>query len=421
MVHGARFWRFFAAITFLNQIVRVPLLLSLAASAKDLEAYFVISATSIPVQFIAQDILQYRSKNHRLLPLERVGLPLFACGSIAYVAWHHGLAIGAAYLVFALALLLYGASVGHLRDVFPAGRVLATDALYNTGITVMSIVAMMLFQDGSKLGISVVLAQAGTAGLVGVLNMLAIRHKRHDDSAARTPPVSRDTVGSTPLVLASIMATTQLERLVIAASQPVLLACISLAAGATQAWRKIGMDDAMVFDRLRQQRDHGLYQAMRSELKHARYIFYPPLLLALIISAFIGDIAAWCSVHGLFRSLDRTGFVTTAAIVCVYLAVMPPAIVMINTLRQRVMPLHSLGWGALATVAFAEIAALVFPNLLAPHISLGMVMILLTASLSHTLFLALCPARLRDSFRLLSFDIAVYFFIIVLLIWIQVL
>lgn len=419
----ASFWRIFAAITFLNQIVRVPLLLSLANSAKDLEVYFVISATSIPVQFIAQDILQYRSKTHRLLPFERMGLPIFACGSIAYVAWHHGLTIGCSYLIFAVAILLYGASVGYFRDVFPAKRVLAMDALYNTGTTLMAVTSVLLIHDGSKLGYSIIFSQAGMAVTICVLNVLAIRRKRRDvlpsPMAMATASISQNSV--TPMILTSLMATTQLERLIIAASQPAVLVCISLAAGVTQAWRKLGMDDAVVFERLRQRLDEDLYQAMRSQLILARLVFYPPLLFALIALVFINDIAVWFSAHGFFRSLDTSGYVNTMAIICIYLAAMPPAIVMINTVRLRIAPLHQMVWVAIVLLGIMEIAALIFPSALAQHINLAMVMIILNAGLSHILFMALCPVQLNDSFRLLRLDIAVYIFIIFILIWIQVL
>lgn len=419
----ARFWRVFAAITFLNQIVRVPLLLFLANSAKDLEVYFVISATSIPVQFIAQDILQYRSKTFRLLPFERIVLPLFACGSIAYVALHHGFAIGCSYLIFAASILLYGASVGYLRDIFPAKRVLAMDALYNTGATLMAVTSVLLIQDGSKLGHSIIFSQAGMASTICALNLLAIRRKRRDalPSPIAIATVSNSHNSTTPLILASLMATTQLERLIIAASQPAVLVCISLAAGVTQAWRKVGMDDAVVFERLRQRLGEDLYHAMRSELIHARLVFYPPLLFALIACTFINDIAIWLSTHGFFRSLDPSSYANTAAIICIYLAAMPPAIVMINALRQRVAPLHQIGWGALISLGLAEIAVLIFPYALVKYINLAMVMIILNAGLSHVLFMSLCPVQLNHSFRLLRFDVAVFIAVISILIWMQLL
>jgi len=222
-------------------------------------------------------------------------------------------------------------------------------------------------------------------------------------------------------MLASIMATTQLERLVIAASQPAVLASISLAAGITQAWRKICLDDAVVFERLRLRSNADLYHAMRAELTRARFMFYPPLLFAIIASVFVSDIAGWCSANGLFRSLDLAGYTTTAAILCVYLAVMPPAIVMINTLRQRVVPVHGLGWGSLALIAGFEIVALVFTEMIALHMNLAMFMVIVNAGLSHTLFMALCPIRLLDSFKLLLLDFTVYFLVIAMLTWIQLL
>lgn len=417
-----RFWRVFAAITLLNQIVRVPLLLSLVNSAKDLEIYFIISATSIPVQFIAQDILQYRRGTNRLMPYERIGLPLLVCGSIAYVAWHNGFAIACNYLIFSVAILLYGASVGYLREIFTAKRVLAMDALYNTGTTTIAVILSLFIRDGSKLGQIIILSQAGMAIIVCALNFYTIRYKYLCKSPEAMPiSLSYDSSSATSLVLISIMATTQLERLVIAASQPVVLICISLAAGITQAWRKIGMDDAVVFERLGQLRGKIMYQAMCSELRHARYVFYPPLIFALIASGFIDKIAAWCSLHGVLRSLNYDNFATTIAILCIYLAVMPPAIVMVNTLRQRIFPLHRLGWSALVIAASLELVAAVFSGLITLHFNLGIFLIILTASLSYPLFLALCPVRLKESFLVLLPDIFIFLLIIIALLWLKIL
>lgn len=397
----------------------MPLLLSLATKVENLQAYFIIAATSVPVQFIAQDILQYRSRSHRLSLFESLGMPLFACGSIAYVTWHYGLELGALYIIFALALMFYGTSVGRLRDVFPPERILASDAIYNTCITLLAVSAALLLKDDDKLGHSVILAQAGTSVTVGLFNAFFTRRKNHlaPNDTGPLPPSPAAANTATPLALAGIMVTTQLERLVIAASQPAVLACIFLAAGVTQAWRKIGIDDALVFERLRQRSDNGLHHAIFAELKHARRVFYPPLLFALFSYIFISEIAAWIISHGIFPSLDRAGYVDTTAILCIYLAAMPPAIVMVNTLRLRIVPIRRLGWTVILTVALLEIVALAFPILLGQFTNLAMLMITLTAVLNHMLFLALGPIPLKESARLLSLDIAVFILVLQVLIW----
>lgn len=415
-------WRFFASIVFVNQIVRVPLLLSLASSVNDLDVYFVVSATSIPVQFIAQEICQYHTKYDRLQPFERIGLPLLACGSIFYITWRNGFAIGGLYLVFAIALLIHGVSVGQLRAAFPAVRILAMDAVYNSGITILSVAIVLLMNDNTKIGYAIVLSQSAIASLVCFLNLFAVRCKQDFFRPTKTlkSPAYKGTGDTATLVLVSIMTTTQLERLVIAASQPAVLAYISLASGVTQAWRKIGMDDAVVFAKMRRYRDDGLYPIMCSELKHARFVFYPPLLFALVANIFINEIAAWCTSYGLFRSLDSTSFAITGSILCVYLSVMPPAIVTINALRQRALPLARLGWSALGVVALVQIIALAFPYSTVLHINLAMAMIILTASLFYFLFMALSPVRLRRSFNILLLDIAVFFIVIGNLVWVSV-
>jgi hypothetical protein len=216
------------------------------------------------------------------------------------------------------------------------------------------------------------------------------------------------------------MATTQLERLVIAASQPAFLAYITLAAGITQAWRKIGMDDSLVFERMRRRSENGLHLAIFSELKYARRMFYPPLLFALFGYIFISDIATWSMSHGIFPSLDRTGYINTTAILCIYLAAMPPSIVMINTIRLRIVPIRRLGWMAILTVALLEIVSLAFPHLLGQFTNLAMVMITLTAVLNHMLFLALVPITLRESARAVYLDFVVFILIVFAIIWIPV-
>lgn len=420
MISDNKFWRFFAAITFLNQVVRVPLFLSIASDAKDLEVYFVISATSIPVQFIAQDILQYRSKTHGLSFVEKIGLPLFACGSIIYVGWHYGLEIAASYLIFAICLLLYGASVGHVRDYFPAKRVLAMDALYNTGTTLLGVASVFFIKNGVMLGYLIIFSQAIMALLISIFNMITIRHK-YSSVASGNFLVCRSSNSSdtTPLVLASIMATTQLERLVIAASQPFVLICISLAAGVTQALRKISMDDAIVFERLRKYSGDALYQEMYAELRRARCVFYPILFLAVIAGALVDEVSRWLIRYGLFRSLDADHFASTLAILCIYLSVMPAAIVMINTLRLRVFPLSRFGWCALFIVLCIEVAVAAVPAFVSSHLSLAMFVIILTASLSYTLFLALCPVKLYESFKVLFPDVSLFLLIITTLAWLN--
>jgi hypothetical protein len=408
-------WRFFAAISFLNQIARVPLMLSMATSARDLEAYFIISATSIPIQFIAQDILQYRGKSHQSSIFEIIGLSIFACGSIIYVGWHHGSEIGGTYLVFAISILIYGASVGYLREVYPAQIVLAMEAFYNTGVTILAVTIVFLNKDQTLLGNAIIFAQASVAATVSLLNVIAFRRKKYlPQQNSVSQPYLNDGKGiGTSMVLVGIMVTTQLERLVIANSEPLVLMCITLAAGVVTACRKIGLDDAVVFERLRQRRASGFSGVLKSELKQARIVFYPILMLALIGNAYIGEIAVWCKAHGLFRSLDPVDYGATVTILCIYLAITPHAIMLINSLRQRSLSIHAVGWVGLVIVICLQAAALMFTYELAKHINLAMAMITLTASLTHILFIAICPMDVKESLRLLLIDIAIFILVVI--------
>ncbi len=418
-VIDSRFWRIYAIITFVNQVIRVPILLSLATSINDLEVYFIITATSIPVQFISQDILQYRSKTQKIFLFEKIGLPLFAFFSFLYVFWNHGWILGAAYLIFSVAIIFYGSSIGHLRDVFNAKRVLAIDALYNTGITVSFVFFSLYVIKGASLGLIIVLSQAGIAMILGLFNEMQTQRNGNINSIRfiDKSKVLNYTSFSAPLLMAGIMITTQIERLVIAVSQPVVLACISLAAGITQAWRKIGMDDSIVFERLKKQCPSNVYQAMILELRLARYIFYPPLILAILVSPYTKQISGWCIEHGLFRSLNNSSYFTTASILCIYLAAMPPAVVMINSLRLRVLPLKKNGWVIMIIVIVVELFALFYPSFILLFSSFALILIIINASLSHFLFISLAPVSLLTSFRALLIDFIVFILVISLVLW----
>ena len=413
----SHFWRIFAGITFVNQLIRVPLLLSFAVTIRDLEVYFIITATSIPVQFVAHDVLQYRDRSYNIKPFEFYGLPLLIIGSILYVAWHYGSEVGLIYLIYALALILYSWSVGLLRAISSARRVLAVDAVYNTVTTILACVIAIGIVNTSDLGLAILLTQAFTAICMAGFNCFLIKGAEPMNKQSALLINGERIIGNTlPLTLAGIMVVTQLERLIIAASQPIVLACISLAAGATQAIRKVGLDDAVVYEALRQYKAKQFALAMRSQLMQARKIFYIPLLLAILANFFIFEIAEICAQLGVFRSLTSDGFAITANILCIYLASIPPGLIVINTLRLRIVPLKGLGKKVLGGAIVVLCFTLFFPGMLTSKIDVPLTIIILNATLFHVLFMALCPIPLKMSFRLLLIDFIVLQ-ITVLIIW----
>lgn len=409
-------WRIFAGITFLNQVIRVPLLLSLASSASRLEDYFIVAATSIPIQFIAQEILQFKSRQSPAAIFERAAISMLAGSSIAYVTWYHGWILGGAYLVFAIAVLLHGAAIGHLREAFPAELVVGVEAAYNTCITAFTLGAVFAWQNYENLGYIVVLAQASAAVLVGSLAFLVSR-KRPITITSIVTPNSSNAATTTSIVLTGIMITTQLERLIIAATHPIALACISLAAGITQAWRKVCLDDAIVFQRLRESNPMNFFDAMIKELRKARFAFYPPLVAALVALMFTQEIADQIKSLGILRSLTTTDLALTTSILCIYLSAMPPAIVMINSLRQRLIRVTNIAWFALALVFLAELAALSTPSITSASSSAPLIIIAITASLSHTLLLSLVRGNMRQTLSTLAPDSAIFVITIALVLW----
>src|SRR5690242_6043175 len=83
-------WRWFSAISFLSQFSRVPVLLSLATDSASLSLYFLVTLASIPFQFLALEVLQYRSGARKFNSREVLAVGLTLLLTIGHVFINHG-------------------------------------------------------------------------------------------------------------------------------------------------------------------------------------------------------------------------------------------------------------------------------------------------------------------------------------------
>jgi hypothetical protein len=176
------------------------------------------------------------------------------------------------------------------------------------------------------------------------------------------------------------------------------------------------MDDAIVFDRLHRRGSRDITDVAFSQVRHARIVFYPPLLVCMVLYPYTNRIADIISGFGVLSALTYEDFAFTIIILCIYLSAMPAAIVMINMMRQRDIPIHNFGWCAITVLLAVEMIVLSVPQIFGNSIIYSFAIIVLTASLSHILFFALCSNAFWGAIQVLSLDIVVFIFVVILLV-----
>jgi hypothetical protein len=417
-IRNVKLWRFFALISFANQVLRIPLLLSLAPSTNVLEPYFIIAALCIPIQFISNDILQFRSKLNELSQFELFLALASVVFSIGYVVFEYGIEMGYVSIAFGIGLVVYGVSTGMLRHALTPVHVIAFDSFFNTSVTMLLLLILVNQSYSSNIGYLIILCQPFVAILFGLLIYLYLRCERMLQN--EVPGETKERSSNATLLLTGVMISTQLERLVISACEPILLACISIAAGITQAWRKIGMEDSIVYSRLRMQRNGFLDKSMSSELRHARLVFFSPLPLVFIAFWNVTVIYGWVNDHGLLSLLTISDYYSILSILSVYLLSMPAGIVGINVLRIQGISVKNLGFFILIMLVAIELIALFFAIKLSDEKRiLSMSIIWLTSFLNFALFIATYPKSCTHGIKLLRWDITLFILNIVMLSWLN--
>lgn len=397
-------WRWFSAISFLSQFLRVPVLLSVANHADSLTLYFLVTLASIPFQFLALEVFQYRKKGSVYRAHEFGIIALVLCVTLIHTCFIHGIETLIWYLVFGVSLLLYGTGIGRIRSQFGAHRVLFAEAISGATGTIFIALAAALVPE-SFLSRAVLLTLAATN-----LVIFLLAEDRH--GAVAEPRLEMSSARHGILPLTGILISTQLERLVLGAVAPTFLTVISLAAGLVQAWRKVGMDDAIVFESLSHTSSQQLDKAMTSQQRRGFKVFLPPVLLSILGFYAVPYIQPFLVRFGILKSLPMSTLQAAPMLMALYMASLPAGVVMINMLRDgRVHP-KRIGTNFLIGVIAVEVSLLVFSGttisaVLSPWLVVG-----LTASLNLVLYRSLTKSESRRRGDLYGFNVIIYLIVV---------
>ncbi|CAH0149871.1 hypothetical protein SRABI118_00502 [Massilia sp. Bi118] len=397
-------WRWFSAISFLSQFLRVPVLLSVASHAESLTLYFLVTLASIPFQFLALEVFQYRKRGSPYHKHELGIIVVVLAVTLVHILLVHGIETLAWYLIFGISLLLYGTGIGRIRSQGGAHRVLFAEAISGAAGTVSIALAAAVVPEHllSKVVLSI-LAATNFVIFILVKNKSAPLEKSQLDSNLARHGI---------LPLTGILISTQLERLVLGTIAPTFLTVISLAAGLVQAWRKVGMDDAIVFESLSHTSSEKLGKAMSSQQRRGFAVFLPPVLLSIIGFYSVPYIHPFLLKFGILKSLSVTTLQAAPMLMALYMASLPAGIVMINMLRDGRMRPNMIGTSFLIGVIVVEISLLVFSGAtifveLSPWLVVG-----LTASLNLILYRSLFASETRALRYLYWLNVIIYFLVV---------
>ncbi|MGJ7914625.1 hypothetical protein ACI48D_03990 [Massilia sp. LXY-6] len=397
-------WRWFSAISFISQFLRVPLLLSVANHAESLTLYFLVTLASIPFQFLALEVLQYR-KNNQSYETHEIGIVAIVLSfTIIHIFLVHGAEALWWYLVFGISLLMYGAGIGRLRSQYGAHQVLFVEAVSGaTGTIIIALAAKFVPEVFLSRAVLLILAMANAV-------IFLIAKKQGIQNSNDPIETSGGKHGIMPLT--GILISTQLERLVIGAVAPAFLTVISLAAGLVQAWRKVGMDDAVVFESLSGTPNQRLDEAMFFQQKRGFAVFLPAALLSIVGFYLAPYVQPRLAKLGILKSLPITTFQAAPMLMALYMASLPAGIVMINMLRDGRARPNMAGSGFLIGIIVVETALLVFSgasifSAVSPWMVVG-----LTASLNLVLYRSLMKSESWGPRAAYWFGVVIYLMVV---------
>lgn len=370
--------RWYSAISFASQFLRVPMLISLVVHLESLSLYFLVTLASIPFQFFALEILQYRSKGKTFKASEQVIILIIFLVTIVHVGHSQGYINLLWYLGFGISLLVHGAAIGHVRNAKGARGVLYFECISSVMATCGVIAAATLVPElsMSQAIISVLAASNLLFGIVILRSTKAAPIISETDSSVQA--------GIAPLT--AILATTQLERLVVSIGSPEFLTVISLAGGLVQGWRKVAMDDAIVFESIRTSSVSSFAKVIDSEVRRGCIVFLLPACLALLSYFLSPYMFAWTVKHGILKSLSLEMYRSVPLLLCVYLTSLPTGIIMINLLRSGRVRVPRIAWAYLVSVIIIEFFLLSPQTIFSRGLGIVWTVIGLTASINVLFF-----------------------------------
>ncbi|MCA3950716.1 hypothetical protein [Vibrio vulnificus] len=319
-------WRVFTFISLLSQALRVPIILSIISNVSYLDNYFVIVAISIPAQFFATEVLLYRGisasyDKGRVLDFSIIVLWML---SLVYFIIHNNCQSTIFYTIYSLSVVLYGYFNYQLRESFGAVGFLKYDALINFTITIFCVLIIEFLPD-----------EYSSYFILSMISFLYLSFslacfcyfKYFGICFYSKISVNQSYKGYFYQVL--IMITTQLERMIIGLIWPTFLGYISIVGAGTNAWRRMTLDDSILFSQIKNGNSNMLALEFLEKYKKSALLFSTLGVILSLIGLFNSDFIF------LHVNIKSDVIASLALLSLIYLTVMPFGIVSINLIRSN--------------------------------------------------------------------------------------
>lgn len=325
-----RHYRIKAGLTILLQLLRIPLVVILAPDVDALNGYFIVIAASIPFQFVASEFLLFRP-----LSLPHARLPEAVCAGIAlfsilsFQSSGHASSDVFLYLAFAIGVMFNAIGLRRLRSRHGASVQIGYE-LASALVLTVGVILMAALLHTKRLSSGLLMLQAAVGLGVWLLSLGAAPGR--EDSSAQQPQESK--LDRSFVYILMLMGSTYVERLYLGWVSPALLGSISLAGATTQVWRRLTLDDALLFEALRNSKApvEVVIQA-RHAYRHRAH--WPVALLSCACLAISLARDALISLMPMISPAKFLLFAHALALTNIYLASLPAAIPALNAIRSR--------------------------------------------------------------------------------------
>lgn len=317
----------------------------LADSQEALASYFIVTAAAIPAQFIAAEFIQYHGLRPHKPRMIEIFCTLILVGTIAYMYVSNGVILSVIFIAFSVSLIVCATGGYSLRIHYGAERFIASDAILNVVITISVILA--LNAAGANRASFYMLTATTLCNFAYGFVAIVLCRARH----SKPEICSRESSSISAFALQiGILLTTQVERLFIGSAWPMFLGLISIVGAASQAWRRLVLDDSILIERIRQSDTAGLAALPHVSLytKWALPLYFMAVTGSAMLILFGSQFGDW----RLTPAVGQREVLAMMELLGLYIAASPAGIVAINLLRDgRLNP----SWRAFLYIALIAI------------------------------------------------------------------
>lgn len=240
-------FRLMVLFSFIAQTFRIPIIMYLSGDIKALELYLIVSSSLIGLQFYASEVILYRgfgkgeSSTAGLDAL--VLIVVFFTAIFLFVKF--GITAAALYAILCASLLAFHLALFLKRESKGPAAYVSLDFVVNIFLTA-TLTSGVLFYFGAYPSEIILLITAIVYSVFGGFAILVERK-----SFCKSQLMGKERKRFTPYLFQfGIMFATQLERLLIATISPIFLLYISVASGLALGWRRLLLDDSIIFSQL---------------------------------------------------------------------------------------------------------------------------------------------------------------------------